>query len=581
MQRVARFALLPTLLAVAGAAFFAVAAPFAPRRVPGLHVFFREGQTFITWTELGGVANEVYRIYRSDGRITPANLEGAELLATVPEGSCLVQRGMRKQFLEVLAGIKGYGQRFCIVDNPENDPKKMLPPGTGLFVNTVHKDGASYYAIVPMVDGEERRERMATLDAPVRERIMLPGAVLQWRHPNDAAAVYTHWMDYAKWDPLREGYAYNFGLAVPEGYDGQTPLPVTYCGHGMGGGYRCPDRAPDGRGLFIWHGDKSGSWFFGMMNRDRTRVVNYVEQRVRWSWAWLKAARPNQFFRVDPTRVQARGHSMGGTMATAFALRMGDIFCSTVSSAGATIHRRNRTWVRQASRLWGPPGRNLPTQDGVGVWDHQDYARWSLEHVGQETAFLLLSNGKQDRSVVFEPVPDFIEALERSKRPFAAHWDLREHCWNALGVRNEHMGGYRLRIDESLPAFAGATNNGDPRRDDCGTVNGNLEWSASGNDFAPDTGADDMVDTAEEYGINLRSRAGAATVDVTPRRLQRFRPQPGKTYVWENIDFSDPRSPRKIAAGAVKADRYGLVTVEKFRVGEAGWGNRLVIRPGR
>ena len=215
----------------------------------------------------------------------------------------------------------------------------------------------------------------------------------------------------------------------------------------------------------------------------------------------------------------------------------------------------------------------------MGAWDYQDYGKWSLANMGRETAFLLLSHGKRDGSVVFEPVPDFLDALQRAKRPFAAYWNLRGHSWSGYGVRNDRMGAYRLPIDESLPAFANASNNDDPRKTDTGTINGKLEWSASGNDFDSGSDSDDIVDTPETYAVTIRSLSGPATVDVTPRRLQRFKPVAGKKYAWENIDCADPKNASKVDAGTVVAGKYGLLTVEKFKVGKAGWGNRLVIRP--
>ena len=42
--------------------------------------------------------------------------------------------------------------------------------------------------------------------------------------------------------------------------------------------------------------------------------------------------------------------------------------------------------------------------------------------------------------------------------------------------------------------------------------------------------------------------------------------------------WANPAAPRKVAEGAVEADKDGLVTVEKFEINRAGWGNRLVIR---
>jgi hypothetical protein len=69
-----------------------------------------------------------------------------------------------------------------------------------------------------------------------------------------------------------------------------------------------------------------------------------------------------------------------------------------------------------------------------------------------------------------------------------------------------------------------------------------------------------------------------ATVDITPRRCQAFRPSPGETVRWENWDFGDTSQPEKIAEGDETADKDGLVTVEKFLVGKKGLGNRLIIK---
>jgi hypothetical protein len=567
---------------VCGLLLVAAAAPaVGAERVGEMKAFYREGQVFLTWRELAEAKGERYAIYRTSRPIRAGALDGAERLAVVGEGSGVFAREKRIKQLAGKTKVPGFGDRFILHDNPTNDPKAMLPEGVGLFVYTCKKAGPGYWAVVPVIGGKPVPARMAALREPIAERVELPGAVLVWKSPTGVGAVYTHWMDGATWDPFREGNAYNFAVAAPAGYDGKTPLPVMFYGHGMGGSYSVMDKASYWNCLWVRTCDKSGTWFFGMMNRDKTRVVNYTELRVRWMYEWLKAGRANQFWRIDPKRVQAHGSSMGGTMAYAFALRMGDIFCSTVGAVGATIHRRNRTWVNQAARLWGPVDKNLPSVDGMGAWDYQDYAKWSLTHMDRESAFLLFNNGKRDGSVVFEPVPDFLDALQKSKRPFAARWDMRGHSWAAYGVRNEQMGAYRIPFDESVPAFANASNNDDPRTDPSGNINGRLEWSAGGNDFDPRRTGDDIVDRRGMWAMNIRSLSGPATVDVTPRRLQRFRPTPGARYAWENWDHADPANPKKIASGVVAADRYGLVTVEKFQVGKAGWGNRLVIRPAK
>ena len=316
-----------------------------------ISAFYRAGQVFITWKELADVKGEKYDIYRSDEAITPATLAKARKLGVVGEDSGAFKAEQFVRQLEKKTGVKGYNFRNIIRDNPGNDPKAQLAEGVGLFVYTVKKTGRGHYCVVPVIGGKQDLPRTTATTEAVTESVALPGAVLVWKHPQGTAAVYTHWMDGATWDADGESNAYNFGVAVPKGYDGKAPLPIMFYGHGMSGTYAVPDQASYWRCLWIWPGDRPGCWFMGRMNRDKTKVVNYVEQRIRWMYQWLLAGRANQFWRVDPRLVQAHGHSMGGTMCNALAMRMGDIFCTTVSSAGATIHSRNRVWVNQAARL--------------------------------------------------------------------------------------------------------------------------------------------------------------------------------------------------------------------------------------
>lgn len=574
-----------SLLVVVLSVLFLSPAVRSEEKVTDLKGFWREGQTFLTWKELTAIKKEQYNIYQATTAITADNLARATKIATVSEGTChnyqVLRKRRKKMKLDPTAEdieVNGYAPRYSIVDNVDNDPRKVLAYGTGLFVNTTHKERKYFYAVVPVVEGKEQATGLAALTEGIDEKVMLPGAVIQWKHPEGTAAIYCHWMDHSKWDPFNETNAYSFGVAVPKKYDGKSVLPINYWGHGMGGGYRVHPTALYMNALWIWLGDESGSWWYGVMNKEKTKVINYAEQRIRWSYEWVCAGRPNQFFKVNPRLVLGHGHSMGGTMMTACALRMGDIFGFTVSSCGATIHSRNGPWVRQASKLWGTTTQNLPTPDGTGVWDHQDYGKWGLKHITQDSSFLLLNNGQRDGSVVFEPFPDFVDALQKAKRPFAACWSQKGHMWSAYHTRNARWQRPQIPNNETLPAFSNASNNDDPRKTKSGQINGKLEWCASGNNFDKAGKADDIVDTEAEWGMNIRALGGPATVDVTPRKVQKFKVEKGKAYRWENFDFSDPRNPKKVAEGTVNPDEHGLITVVKFKVGHTGLGNRLVIR---
>lgn len=124
---------------------------------------------------------------------------------------------------------------------------------------------------------------------------------------------------------------------------------------------------------------------------------------------------------------------------------------------------------------------------------------------------------------------------------------------------------------------------GDPE----GTRNGHIAWSTSLQNFDKTTTVDDIVDTENEWAMSFRLgknyyfgqwKHETATVDITPRRCQKFKPAVGAKVHWENWDYSNPRVPTKVAEGNVTVDKYGLVSVLKFVVGKKGLGNRLVLQ---
>jgi hypothetical protein len=65
-------------------------------------------------------------------------------------------------------------------------------------------------------------------------------------------------------------------------------------------------------------------------------------------------------------------------------------------------------------------------------------------------------------------------------------------------------------------------------------------------------------------------------VDVTPRRLQRFKAVQGKKYLWKNIRVA---TGQWLQAGVVQTDSGGLLTVPQMLVDKDYLGNKLVIQP--
>ncbi len=124
---------------------------------------------------------------------------------------------------------------------------------------------------------------------------------------------------------------------------------------------------------------------------------------------------------------------------------------------------------------------------------------------------------------------------------------------------------------------------GEPR----GQWNGFFTWSTSLQNFDSSSKDDDIVDEAKMASICIRltpyknigeCKDNFAKADITLRRCKNFKPSPNETVKWENWNYSDPKSPEKIADGEVSADINGLVTVPKFQIGKKGWGNKLILK---
>jgi hypothetical protein len=140
-------------------------------------------------------------------------------------------------------------------------------------------------------------------------------------------------------------------------------------------------------------------------------------------------------------------------------------------------------------------------------------------------------------------------------------------------------------LSEPLLAFARASCNGKPGKDGDpeGWLNSALEWSSPANDFDARSKDDDLVDAPSVCAFSVRLVSGTAaeykagdatalaTVDVTPRRLAKFRPAPGTRCSWKAA------GPAGSAGGEAVADARGLVAIPQVPVGKGGLGTRVTV----
>jgi len=109
-----------------------------------------------------------------------------------------------------------------------------------------------------------------------------------------------------------------------------------------------------------------------------------------------------------------------------------------------------------------------------------------------------------------------------------------------------------------LAGCSGDSADGDPT----GQLNAYLGWDTTG-----------IVDDEHSWEMRVWLSKDApddtALVDVTPRRLQRFRPRPGETLHWSSSR----------GRGELVVDHWGLATVRQLEVTKAGVRLRLTRQP--
>jgi hypothetical protein len=203
-----------------------------------------------------------------------------------------------------------------------------------------------------------------------------------------------------------------------------------------------------------------------------------------------------------------------------------------------------------------------------------------IESVTEDLPLLKFFHGRQDRAIRWGQVPPFIRALEEARQPFICAWNNGGHGGPTPEVSTSFRSyDYReLRSDQCLPAFTNASTaddpgNGDPADGDLvGAVNDDFRWQAE-------------KDTADVLVLRLWrvpktgkfADVTEATVDVTPRRRQAFRPSPGERVAMRNVAVD---SDEALQQAEVTVEPSELFTVQRVRVGLEP-GSRLTFTRSR
>jgi pimeloyl-ACP methyl ester carboxylesterase len=582
-----------TLLCLA--IFYAIAT-FAQSNIQAFH---RCGQTFVTWTEDASAIQ--YKVYRHTAPITNQNYQQAQVLATVGKGS---GRHITEEWRNN-AGLFRIQERFII-----HDLGAELAIGTGLLPYTTQPFDAvvAYYAVTRLMSGGveiwDYQSGVNSIQNAVQETVQEPCPVRVYLSPDGLTEVYTQFVDIRQWNISFDGFAYNYAVMKPQGYDPNKSYPLAFELHYWGGRYnpRAWGGSPYAGAITVLPDDPGRSWWYGFSKTHTYRaqwpdqtpylpagaattgpIVNYTEQRVL---RILDELTQTGRYNYDPNRVYCWGNSMGGSGTLTMAMRYPNVFAAAYCSLPAT-HYQTSAWVTDCSIKWGAPSAQLPIENqgkyaahlqaynGQAVYDWQNAQLQLKQRIGDEMAFICTAHGDQDNIIEWWSqgapwYPIFRDEARRGgsgwTQPNWAHewlsWRGTSANWGWLTGLNDQ---FKFRRDESFPAFSRFSGNSYTNH------NLNIQWASPANSLFP--GA--ITDTPMEWAVSLKlvtlldfystynQNYTTATVDVTPRRLQQLQVSAGATYHFTHTRASDGFT---LAQGDITPDQYGLLTVPNLQV---------------
>ncbi len=588
----------------------------APPPVTELTARHRAGQTLLTFREVEppppdeltalqvralrrGLADAdrrvSYRIYRAAERITPETILRAELIDEIPPLTC-----WNADFHGLSPEPGDAALRYVVAPGG-----KPVASGTGIYAHNPAGAGASWYAVVAAVDGAESFAALGpgSVVGPVEERVGPGEPILQrvqrpekfMYRPSPTLRFYVRWEAPPRCNLPSSPYDYLVGIPAEPNWPAPACLAFHCWGANLTGGFGWWYQRPPVASLLVSTNQIPYDWWTGYHAAmgtwrpwSRGAVHSYTQRRVAAFYAWVC-----EHWKVDRARTVAGGNSMGGGGALTYALRHPGAVAWASGWVGVHVPAESPHFLGSFEKCYGRLAWQLPHAAGPPAFEVFDDANHLRRHPGIDAPLLCFGNGKDDGAIGWPQAVRYFRALQETRQPHVFHWDLGGHMVRATLPGRGASGSYLpidVRTDQSLPAFTACSLDEDPGTgreldepkryrtprgrtrldrydgDPQGHANRWLTWRT-----------DDAADTPAAWGMTVsllaKAPADECTVDVTPRRLQRFRTVPGADYAWTATDAEGTIAQR----GRVTADRWGLVTLPKVVVTKAG--RRLRLEP--
>lgn len=532
-------------------------------RVTDIRAIHRNGQTFVTWKDVAegeDGAKVRYSLYRSDRPITAENLYKAE----------------RCSHNIVNNSAKLFGSAFNLKDRL--DPKKPtativeggkpLPLWSGLAVHTARKNDRAFYAVVATDEKLSPLSKVvpgvsATIDA-VEEMVAPIQPIKLFDSKTRGQYSPQTSITGAKGLPLRVDLHGSQGQGGGAGDYGDYYLyfATAEMGYrdGLPGVFTVEERREkSGNYLLLRSRDAiehpggtraMETYWFGYLcvpqnaTHKEPRAYPYTERRMEWIIDWV-----TKKYHADPERVSASGGSMGAWGSTTYAFRYPERFA-------AVYPNRPRTQQRGLPSLTGPlpKGASVLMDDGkTDYFARMDMVKFAAEHAS-DLPFYGWCCGRRDGFASWKEQIDMVKALTAAKHGFAFAWNDGDHSSGSqpMSLISKFYPPEKFARNQSYPAFGNSSldqklGNGDPKDGDLeGGINQGFDWK-------------DVIDQEDKWSVRMTNELAKSdvTVDVTPRRCQKFKVKPGDKVRWSSSTGD---------SGTATADPAGHITILQFKL---------------
>jgi len=366
--------------------------------------------------------------------------------------------------------------------------------------------------------------------------------------------------------------AFNWSVLVPPELPQGKRAPVELYFHAGNFSYAKPRKKYMAGSIQIAPHDYPFSGWYGFSDAYGTlkswregTVSNHTQKRIVAFLDWAAGELP-----LDPDRIVL----CGSDGAAVLAMNYREMFAyALIGGFGGSGKVQGRVLDPDQQDLfasaWGTKSPQIADEHGRTNWDWAMLDKLAGQRPEESMPLMLCVGtswgGVRQYGKAFGP---YYTAMQQMRQPLVAGhgWDkqlITPGWYTGLWQPRRGIEAPELDLTRKTPILAFANASTTEEKLQSGNTNWNHTWG-------------DVQDEPAHFQITL---GGAGTVDMTPRRLQHFRPKPGERLRWKTEPIPHPKDPPppQAQSGTVTVDEHGRITVAGLEIPQGG----LVVKISR